>query len=94
VHLYGAIVEPKIGMVMELCRETLFHVMTETKGEINWEKIIRWSKEMVLALKAIHENDPQILHRDQSLGIVSPHFLSCSKLSFDGVLKLADFGLR
>lgn len=65
VFFFGAVLEPKMCMVMELCsRGSLYHVMSDTKIDIDWERALNFSLEMVRGVECLHAWTPQIVHRD------------------------------
>jgi len=86
VRFYGASMKPRLCMVMEYCgRGSLFHVMKEPSTDLGWERAIGFCKEMCLGLQALHNNVPQILHRDlKTLNLL---------VNQEWRIKLCDFGL-
>eukprot|EP01117_Protostelium_nocturnum_P004662 TRINITY_DN168_c0_g1_i1.p1 TRINITY_DN168_c0_g1~~TRINITY_DN168_c0_g1_i1.p1 ORF type:complete len:831 (-),score=270.46 TRINITY_DN168_c0_g1_i1:114-2462(-) len=86
VFFFGAVLEPKLCMVMELCAlGSLYHVMNDLKIDFDWTRIFNISREMVKGVDCLHAHDPQILHRDfKSLNIMVNSQLHC---------KVGDFGL-
>jgi serine/threonine protein kinase len=52
-------------IVMELCRMgSLFHVMNSDIYEIGWDRVFKFSIEMVKGISFLHSQEPPILHRD------------------------------
>jgi len=86
VRFYGAQLEPKLALVMELCeRDTLFDVLNNPNNDIGWESIFRWGQQYTAAMVFLHNHDPQVLHRDfKSLNILVNHNWEC---------RVCDFGL-
>uniref|UniRef100_A0A6B2L1G0 Uncharacterized protein n=1 Tax=Arcella intermedia TaxID=1963864 RepID=A0A6B2L1G0_9EUKA len=86
VRFYGAATKPRLSMVMEYCsRGSLYHVLKDTKVEIDWRRAVAFCRDTCEGLRALHNNNPQILHRDlKSLNLL---------VSEDWKVKLCDFGL-
>uniref|UniRef100_A0A6B2KZP1 Protein kinase domain-containing protein n=1 Tax=Arcella intermedia TaxID=1963864 RepID=A0A6B2KZP1_9EUKA len=86
VKFIGVSMKPRLCMVMEYCgRGSLYHNMKDPAVEISWSRAIGFCKETCQGLKALHGNNPVILHRDlKSLNLL---------VSQDWRIKLADFGL-
>eukprot|EP00727_Mastigamoeba_balamuthi_P007856 m51a1_g3691 putative ankyrin repeat-containing protein (731) ;mRNA; f:350527-353786 len=87
VHFYGAILEPKLSLVMEFCeRDTLFEVMCNDTLDIGWSSFVRWTRQFTTAIKCLHDHKPQqVLHRDfKSLNILMTRDWDC---------RVCDFGL-
>eukprot|EP01114_Cavostelium_apophysatum_P012739 TRINITY_DN291_c1_g1_i1.p1 TRINITY_DN291_c1_g1~~TRINITY_DN291_c1_g1_i1.p1 ORF type:complete len:760 (+),score=216.65 TRINITY_DN291_c1_g1_i1:90-2369(+) len=86
VFFFGAVLEPKMCMVMELCsRGSLYHVMSDLKNDLNWERTFSMAKEMVKGVDCLHSWTPQIVHRDlKSLNLM---------VNEKWHVKVADFGL-
>lgn len=86
VKFYGASFHPKLCMVMEYCsRGSLYHVLKDPSLEIGWPRALNIMHEITLGLEALHNNEPQILHRDlKSLNLL---------VTEDWKIKVADFGL-
>jgi serine/threonine protein kinase len=86
VKFIGVAMKPRLCMVMEYCsRGSLHHVIKDAGTDMNWQRAISFCKETALGLKALHDNKPQILHRD----LKSPNIL----ISQEWHIKIADFGL-
>ena len=48
VYFHGAVLEPKLCMVMEFCsRGSLYHVLLSDKYDIGWDKTFRFALETV-----------------------------------------------
>jgi len=86
VFFFGAVLEPKLCMVMELCElGSLYHVMNDPKIEFDWPRSLSICRQMVKGVDCLHTHSPQILHRDfKSLNIMVNSRLQC---------KVGDFGL-
>jgi len=86
VFFFGAVLEPKMCMVMELCsRGSLYHVMNDAKLDIGWDKVFSFSKEMVKGVDCLHSFNPQVVHRDfKSLNLM---------INEQWHIKVGDFGL-
>lgn len=86
VTFYGAALEPKLCMVMEFCsRDSLYHVMNQTKYDIGWEKFFKFALQMTRGIECLHNWDPPIVHRDfKSLNLLVNEDWDC---------KVCDFGL-
>ena len=86
VHFFGACLEPKPCLVMEFCScGSLYDLLNDTKLEFKWTDVLRFAHEMTQAIDILHNNIPQILHRD----LKSMNFL----VTKDWILKVSDFGL-
>eukprot|EP01111_Echinosteliopsis_oligospora_P005792 TRINITY_DN1946_c0_g1_i1.p1 TRINITY_DN1946_c0_g1~~TRINITY_DN1946_c0_g1_i1.p1 ORF type:complete len:635 (+),score=133.12 TRINITY_DN1946_c0_g1_i1:356-2260(+) len=86
VLFHGAVLEPKLCMVMEMCsRCSLFHVMNNEDYDIGWDKTFRFALEMTLGMEQLHKWDPPIVHRD----LKSLNLLVNDKWE----VKVCDFGL-
>ncbi|KAH3757001.1 Phagocytosis 2 [Pelomyxa schiedti] len=86
VSFYGACVESRLCMVMEMChRGTLVHLMSEPDVTFTWNLVIDFSHQAFSGLKFLHTREPAIMHRD----LKSLNLLVTKKL----IVKLADFGL-
>eukprot|EP01116_Phalansterium_solitarium_P006676 TRINITY_DN1901_c0_g1_i1.p1 TRINITY_DN1901_c0_g1~~TRINITY_DN1901_c0_g1_i1.p1 ORF type:complete len:680 (+),score=273.03 TRINITY_DN1901_c0_g1_i1:364-2403(+) len=86
LRFYGACVEPKPCLVMELCQlGSLYDILNNEKYEIGWPEVMRFAKEIAQAVHLLHSNEPQILHRD----LKTMNFLVTDEWS----LKVCDFGL-
>ena len=65
VMLHGACLEPKPCLVMEYCSGgSLYDLLQDTKLEIGWRETLRFASEMATGIHVLHNNEPQILHRD------------------------------
>jgi serine/threonine protein kinase len=80
VEFYGATLEPKLCVVMELCPHgTLFHALTEplpgprlldnTNNSssvvvVEWERALTWCSQIATGMATLHDFEPQIVHRD------------------------------
>ncbi|KAK5575400.1 hypothetical protein RB653_010660 [Dictyostelium firmibasis] len=86
VHFYGAVLEPKLCMVMENCSKgSLYHVMDNNSLDIGWERTFRFAIETVRGIECLHKWDPPIVHRD----LKSLNLLVNDKWE----IKVCDFGL-
>lgn len=86
VYFHGAVLEPKLCMVMEYCsRGSLYHVITNDKYDIGWDKVFRFAIETTKGIDMLHNADPQIVHRD----LKSLNLLVNDKWE----VKVCDFGL-
>lgn len=86
VYFHGAVLEPRLCMVMEYCsRGSLYHVMTNEKYDIGWDRVFRFAIETTKGLEQLHNGDPQIVHRD----LKSLNLLVNEKWE----VKVCDFGL-
>ncbi len=89
VDVYGICIEPRVGIVMAYYKNaTLRHVMKDeelTKSKKNWETVFMWIRHILEGIESLHNNLPQIVHKD----IKTPNIL----VDEDFSLKLSDFGL-
>lgn len=86
IQFFGATFEPKLCIVMEYCPNgALFQFLQDSATIIDWNLVLRWSREAALGLLALHSFKPQIVHRDfKSLNLLLDRNLA---------LKVCDFGL-
>jgi serine/threonine protein kinase len=72
VFFFGACLDPKLCMVMELCsRGSLFHVLNDPKIEIGWGRLFSFATQMTKGLDCLHSFVPHVVHRDfKSLNIM------------------------
>lgn len=86
VHFFGATLEPKLCIVMELCiNGSLCHYLAKPTSEVSWERIIKWSTEIVRGINTLHLWKPPLVHRDlKTLNLL---------LDRDFTIKVCDFGL-
>lgn len=86
VYFHGAVLQPKLCMVMEYCsRGSLYHVITNEKYDIGWDKVFQFAIETAKGIDQLHNGDPPIVHRD----LKSLNLLVNDKWE----VKVCDFGL-
>lgn len=86
VYFYGAVLEPRLCMVMEFCsRGSLYHVLQNDKYDIGWDKTFRFALETVKGIECLHGWEPPVVHRD----LKSLNLLVNEKWE----VKVCDFGL-
>eukprot|EP01126_Amoeba_proteus_P006227 TRINITY_DN12171_c0_g1_i1.p1 TRINITY_DN12171_c0_g1~~TRINITY_DN12171_c0_g1_i1.p1 ORF type:complete len:501 (-),score=93.53 TRINITY_DN12171_c0_g1_i1:73-1575(-) len=85
IRCLGVTLKPKLGMVMEYCvHGSLYHVLNK-RIDFGWELFFKMALGTVAGIRRLHDNVPQILHRDlKSLNLLVTG-------SFD--IRVADFGL-
>eukprot|EP01116_Phalansterium_solitarium_P012849 TRINITY_DN2951_c0_g3_i1.p1 TRINITY_DN2951_c0_g3~~TRINITY_DN2951_c0_g3_i1.p1 ORF type:complete len:765 (-),score=279.05 TRINITY_DN2951_c0_g3_i1:553-2847(-) len=84
VFLFGVVLKP-LYMVMEMCSHGSLHtVLSDRSIDVGWDRAFRFAIEMTKGLVALHNNDPQVLHRD----FKSPNIL----IDSDWHCKVSDFG--
>eukprot|EP01127_Copromyxa_protea_P003721 TRINITY_DN1350_c0_g1_i1.p1 TRINITY_DN1350_c0_g1~~TRINITY_DN1350_c0_g1_i1.p1 ORF type:complete len:1118 (-),score=211.74 TRINITY_DN1350_c0_g1_i1:40-3369(-) len=85
VKLIGISLQPSLSMIMEYCAYgSLFHVMKNTDITYAWKLFFMHCSQAVAGLNALHQNNPQILHRDmKSLNLL---------VAEDWSVRVADFG--
>ncbi len=65
VYFYGAVIEPKICMVLEFCsRGSLYDVLKDESNVVDWPKVIKIITDAVKGVSCLHNWKPQIVHRD------------------------------
>jgi len=86
VHFYGATLEPKLCIVMELCvNGSLCHYLAKPLSEVTWDRVLKWSTEITRGINTLHLWKPPLVHRDlKSLNLL---------LDRDFSIKVCDFGL-
>ncbi|KAL6078190.1 Ankyrin repeat-containing protein [Balamuthia mandrillaris] len=85
LRFYGSCLEPQVCIVVDYCsRGSLYDVLQDETMDITWGRCFKWAHEMVLAIQALHNNDPPIFHRD----LKTPNLL----LDQDWSIKVCDFG--
>eukprot|EP01113_Clastostelium_recurvatum_P011683 TRINITY_DN1597_c0_g2_i2.p1 TRINITY_DN1597_c0_g2~~TRINITY_DN1597_c0_g2_i2.p1 ORF type:complete len:643 (-),score=161.00 TRINITY_DN1597_c0_g2_i2:74-2002(-) len=86
VKFYGAVLEPKLCMVMEFCgRGSLYHVLKDETQTIGWSQFFHFALQTVEGTAALHSWVPPIVHRDlKTLNLLVND-------AWD--VKVADFGL-
>jgi len=84
VHFYGAVLEPKLCMVLEFCtRGSLYSVISDPEYELSREQLLDWITDMTKGLRDLHKHS--VLHRDfKSLNLL---------VTKDYFIKVCDFGL-
>ncbi|PRP81431.1 ankyrin repeat-containing protein [Planoprotostelium fungivorum] len=86
VSFYGACLQPKLCIVMELCsRGSLYQVMMNRSMKMHWVMYFKLILDILNGMHFLHSHSPQIVHRD----IKSPNFLVNSEWR----VKVCDFGL-
>jgi serine/threonine protein kinase len=86
VHFFGATLEPKLCIVMELCvNGSLYNYLSKSKHELTWDNVLKWINETARGINTLHSWKPPIVHRD----------LKTFNLLLDENLniKVCDFGL-
>jgi len=71
--------------VMELCRQSLFKLLHDSKTPLSEDTLIRYATDVAEGIKYLHSRRPVMIHRD-----IKTHNLL---ISDDGRVKLCDFGL-
>ena len=74
-------------MVMELCTNgSLWDVLQNDSGvKVAWPQFLEWGIQLASGVAALHDNEPQIVHRDlKSLNLL---------VNSQWVIKVCDFGL-
>eukprot|EP01113_Clastostelium_recurvatum_P011680 TRINITY_DN1597_c0_g1_i1.p1 TRINITY_DN1597_c0_g1~~TRINITY_DN1597_c0_g1_i1.p1 ORF type:complete len:688 (-),score=192.59 TRINITY_DN1597_c0_g1_i1:164-2140(-) len=86
VYFYGAVLEPKLCMVMEYCSKgSLFHVINDPNITMGWDRFFQFAIQTVEGINVLHSWDPQIVHRDlKSLNLL---------VNDRWEVKVCDFGL-
>jgi serine/threonine protein kinase/ankyrin repeat protein len=87
VHFFGACLHPQMAMVMELCSKgSVWKVLQTDSGiKVHWPEVLEWSVQLASGVAALHNNEPQIVHRDlKTLNLL---------LSDNWIIKVCDFGL-
>jgi serine/threonine protein kinase/ankyrin repeat protein len=87
VHFFGACLHPQMAMVMELCSNgSVWKVLQTDSGiKVHWPETLEWAVQLASGVAALHNNEPQIVHRDlKTLNLL---------LSNDWIIKVCDFGL-
>eukprot|EP01119_Soliformovum_irregulare_P012083 TRINITY_DN3114_c0_g1_i1.p1 TRINITY_DN3114_c0_g1~~TRINITY_DN3114_c0_g1_i1.p1 ORF type:complete len:992 (+),score=287.31 TRINITY_DN3114_c0_g1_i1:99-3074(+) len=66
IHFFGACIDPKrVLIVMEYCKlGSLYDVLNSRNFKLNWEKGIRFARDMINGLASLHGAQPPIYHRD------------------------------
>jgi len=86
VFFFGACLEPRVCMVMELMhRGSLYHVLNDKNVDVGWSRVFSFAVNMVKGMDNLHSSTPPIVHRDfKSLNVmVNDRFQA----------KVGDFGL-
>lgn len=87
IKFYGASIEPKLCMVMELCEKgSLYDLLNKEAATLDWGLVIHFMRDMAEGVAVLHEHKPApIIHRDlKSLNLL---------VTKDYKVKLCDFGL-
>jgi len=86
VHFYGATLKNKLCMVMEFCEKgSLYNLLKDPDFYLDWERLFSMMEETVMAILALHDHQPSILHRDlKTLNVLVTSDYKC---------KVCDFGL-
>jgi len=86
VHFYGATLEPKLCIVMELCiNGSVYHYLSKPQSEVTWARVLKWSSEVARGINTLHLWKPPLVHRDlKTLNLL---------LDREWNIKVCDFGL-
>jgi len=86
VKFYGGCLQPKICLVMEYCSNgSLYHLLQRKELKFDWAMFFRLCIETVAGVLALHNNIPQVVHRDlKSLNLL---------VDSQYCVKVCDFGL-
>jgi len=87
IKFYGASIEPKLCMVMELCEKgSLYDLLNKEATTLDWVRGIHFLRDMAEGVTVLHEHKPAaIIHRDlKSLNLL---------VTKEYKVKLCDFGL-
>jgi len=83
VRLYGITIEPKLCMVMELCKKGSLYSILKTSKNLSWDMVLSFAIDMCHGLYDLHNSG--IVHRDfKSLNLLVTNEMRC---------KVCDFGL-
>eukprot|EP00026_Physarum_polycephalum_P002311 Phypoly_transcript_02317.p1 GENE.Phypoly_transcript_02317~~Phypoly_transcript_02317.p1 ORF type:complete len:441 (+),score=49.02 Phypoly_transcript_02317:1177-2499(+) len=86
IRLYGAVLEPRFSLVMELAgRGSLYQLLKDRKFDLDWPKFFKFCIHACEGMAYLHALDPPVLHRD-----LKPLNLMVSD-TMD--LKVGDFGM-
>eukprot|EP01089_Gocevia_fonbrunei_P014277 TRINITY_DN3876_c0_g1_i1.p1 TRINITY_DN3876_c0_g1~~TRINITY_DN3876_c0_g1_i1.p1 ORF type:complete len:497 (+),score=74.25 TRINITY_DN3876_c0_g1_i1:52-1491(+) len=86
VFFYGAVIRPHLCLVTEFMEKgSLYDIMNDKKVKFGWALVFKLATEAALAVNALHQWKPAIVHRD----LKSPNLLVDKRLN----IKVADFGL-
>lgn len=78
-------VPPNLCFVMELCQDSLYHLLHVDRVNYSESDCIRIALDVASAMEYLHSLKPVIIHRDlKSLNVL---------IAFNGAAKICDFGL-
>jgi serine/threonine protein kinase len=84
VYFYGLCVEPKICVVMELCKGTMEEYLANRAKVFNWEIFFKLGETLLASLKMLHHQNLSVIHS----AIRPPNILMTGYWQ----LKMGDFG--
>ncbi|KAH3757201.1 serine/threonineprotein kinase [Pelomyxa schiedti] len=84
VYFYGAVLEPRICLVLEYCSRGSLETVMKSDTAFTWENVFMYACDTLRGLSCLHSWVPQLLHRD----LKSSNIL----IADNGSAKLCDFG--